>query len=325
MHRTSGRIFKITYGDVKPPTAIDLQAKASDELVPLLVNANDWYARQALRQLQERAANGQSDAKVLSQCRALFRNGKTSAERLKGLWALHAAGGTSAQWLDEQLKHPDEHVRVWAIRLLMDSNPVSDLNAALLRELAETEESGLVLVTLASALQKLPPDERFLLASFLAQHAEYSDDRVFPLMVWYGVEAAVPLEPRGAAFLVAKSKIPLVRQFVARRLTQELASKPQGFAALIDLLRNPDASRYERDVLTGINQGLQGWRKIDPPVGWDALQSRFESSQDEQVRQAAREIAVVFGDGRAMDQLRKIATSGDNDIGTRRAAIASLV
>ena len=58
--RTNGRIFKITYGDVKPWKG-DL-AKLSDlELAKLQTSKNEWMVRHARRILQERAAKGKVD------------------------------------------------------------------------------------------------------------------------------------------------------------------------------------------------------------------------------------------------------------------------
>jgi hypothetical protein len=38
-------------------------------------------------------------------------------------------------------------------------------------------------------------------------------------MIWYGIEPAVAADKAAAAKLIAASKIPLVRQHIARRLT----------------------------------------------------------------------------------------------------------
>ena len=60
-HRENGRIFKITYGDVKP-VKVDLAQQADEELARLQVHGNEWYVRMARRLLQERAAAGKDMA-----------------------------------------------------------------------------------------------------------------------------------------------------------------------------------------------------------------------------------------------------------------------
>ena len=37
-------------------------------------------------------------------------------------------------------------------------------------------------------------------------------------MIWYGIESVVPRDPDRAAKLLAKCRIPLVRQSIARRI-----------------------------------------------------------------------------------------------------------
>jgi hypothetical protein len=87
--------------------------------------------------------------------------------------------------------------------------------------MASNDTAGLVQLHLASALQKLPFADRWPLATALASHATYAKDPVLPLMVWYGLNPAI-LENRTEALkLIAKCKIPKVRQFIARRLAGE--------------------------------------------------------------------------------------------------------
>ncbi len=57
VHRTSGRIYKITHDPVEH-RAVNLRELASDELVELQLHPNDWFVRHARRLLQERAAAG---------------------------------------------------------------------------------------------------------------------------------------------------------------------------------------------------------------------------------------------------------------------------
>ena len=49
VHRTSGRIYKLTYGTPKKLPPFDLTKKSNDELIALLQHRNTWWARQARR------------------------------------------------------------------------------------------------------------------------------------------------------------------------------------------------------------------------------------------------------------------------------------
>jgi hypothetical protein len=107
---------------------------------------------------------------------------------------------------------------VWAIKLLNDSGAPS--KAALKRfvKMAQTDTAGLVQLELASTLQRLPHARRWELATALVSQTTFANDTVFPLMVWYGINRAVPENRAEALKLIAKCKIPKVRQFIARRL-----------------------------------------------------------------------------------------------------------
>ena len=84
-----------------------------------------------------------------------------------------------------------DHVRTWAVRLLVDRGEPSPAAIAALGRLAGLESSGLVQLFLASALQQLPYGERWSIARPLAWRSEFAFDLSLPLMIWYGIEPAV--------------------------------------------------------------------------------------------------------------------------------------
>jgi len=78
IHRTSGRIYKVTYGKPTPVKYSNLAEMSDLELVKLQLHKNDWYVRQSRRLLHERAVAG----KDMSQARKaleklLFKRGTT--------------------------------------------------------------------------------------------------------------------------------------------------------------------------------------------------------------------------------------------------------
>jgi hypothetical protein len=87
-------------------------------------------------------------------------------------------------------------------------------------EMARDEKSPAVRLALASALQRLPPAQRWAVAEMLAGHAEDAADPNLPLMIWYGVEPVVAADAQRGAALLAKARIPLVRQYIARRIAE---------------------------------------------------------------------------------------------------------
>jgi hypothetical protein len=75
-----------------------------------------------------------------------------------------------------------------------------------------------VRLSLASALQRIPVNARLSIAQGLLARAEDANDPNLPLMIWYGVEPVVPLHKTEALRLASQCKIPLVREFIARRV-----------------------------------------------------------------------------------------------------------
>jgi hypothetical protein len=67
-------------------------------------------------------------------------------------------------------------------------------------------------------MQQLPLAERWPIAEALVSHAEDAKDDNLPLMIWYGIEPAIPTDKAKAAKLLSACQIPTVRQFIARRI-----------------------------------------------------------------------------------------------------------
>jgi len=138
--------------------------------------------------------------------------------RLRALWTLYSMNQITEETLIKLLADTSEHLRVWAIRLLTDDGRVTEKALKHFEKMAGDDASGLVRLYLASTLQRLPLEKRWALAQSLAQHEGDADDRVQPLMIWYGIEAAVSKDKQRGIRLAAKSKIPKLRQLIARRI-----------------------------------------------------------------------------------------------------------
>lgn len=325
VHRTSGRIFKITYGEPKPQKNLDLAKLTSLELVKLQTHKNEWFARQSRRLLQERTAAGEDMTAVKVELRKLFAGDSNIPQKLRAMWALNGSGGAEAAWLHQALSHSDEYIRTWAVRLLVDSNRLDSKTLGALEQLAAWESSGSVFLSLSSTLQRIPAADRWIISHAIGTSKDFDTDDVLPLMLWYGVEGAVTERPNEAIALATSIKMPIVRQFIARRLTMELESRPAVVARLVAKTSATKSREVQRDLLVGMAQALQGWRQAKPPTAWATLQANVDQSGDPELKKLVRDISVVFGDGRAVDELFALAKSTETDLATRRAAIRSLV
>ncbi len=220
VHRSSGRIYKITYGQSKSSEEIDLDRLSNSRLLELQSHQNEWFVRQSRRILQQRAAGGRAMGELHKQLHERMVSATTARSRLRLLWALYVTGGTDEVFLAKLLKAADAEVRSWAIRLLVDQKAPSDDTIELLAELAKNDPSPRVRLTLASSLQRLELAQRWGIAAALVSHAEDSKDQNLPLMIWYGIEPAVAADKAKALGLMRKVAISQVRQLIAKRLAE---------------------------------------------------------------------------------------------------------
>ena len=323
VHRNSGRIFRLSWDQPRATRFGDLASADNATLLGYLAHENVWFSRQARHVLQQRAAGGSNLADIDAALREFYESRTNVVHRLRALWCLHATGGCDEPWLRAQLERPEEQLRAWAVRLLADQR-VSPAALPALVAHAQRESSGLVLLYLASALGHVEPDERAALAAAILAHDEFADDPRLPLLVWYGVEPFVARHARAAVDLATATKIPLVRRFIARRITQRHSESPEGIETLVQALVASNDKSLSRDLAIGMAEALRGVHHVDPPPAWPAAYEILIASGDSAVQQAAREVAAVFGDGVALEQLLQVAGSNQADTATRRAAIESL-
>lgn len=215
--RSNGRVYKVTYGDVKKVRADVLHASDA-ELVQMQLHKNDWWVRHARRVLQERAAAGTLDPATRPALLKILMENPDAGRKLRTLWSFYSTGGIDEQLSEKLLANPHEYVRSWAIQLTLEEKQPSAAFLSRLAGLAASDPSSVVRLALASGLQRLPLEQRWEIAAALVAHGEDVNDLNLPLMNWYAIEPLVAAEPQRAAELALKSKQPLIRQYVARRL-----------------------------------------------------------------------------------------------------------
>jgi len=222
--RHTGRIFKISYQpNAGKPRALpaDISKLSDAELVELHLHKNDWFVRHARRVLQERFTAGRDLKAAGKGLMGMFETNPDVPRQLRALWTLHAIGAAREEFLLRQLQHRSEYVRAWAIRLLTEPSQISsDAVKSFAKMAAGEEETPFVRLHLASALQRLPHADRWRIAEGLASHAEDAQDQNLPLMIWYGIEPLVKPDIARALKFAEQTRIPLLRQFIARRAAE---------------------------------------------------------------------------------------------------------
>lgn len=340
----------------------DVRALGDAELATLQRSAEGWWVTQARLVMAERAATRPLDAAAVRLLEEQFAGAdalatadgrvSASAHRVRAMLSLHVGGGLGEARLVERLTHPDEHVRTWAIRLLTEDWPLDaargpvtagETVAAATRTaaarhldrfvaLAAGDGSGLVRLALASTLQRLPVALRPALARPLVGRVEDADDHNLPLLVWYGLIPVADESPTALAELAADCTWPVTRQLIARRLASLIASDPAAVDRLLKAAASAaggGAGDLLSDVLDGMAAGLAGWRKAARPSAWPGVLDAVAAMPDGRAKAACQrtcdELSVVFGDGRAVDAVRKLALDDEADVEARRAAVETLI
>jgi putative membrane-bound dehydrogenase-like protein len=344
-----GRIFKIVYRGANPSPPAPLPqgerggkdlAKLDDAgLVALQLQSNEWLARHARRLLQERAARGKlTDVGIKAAKEMLIRPEYRSrrpdtfaADSVRTLFTWHVTGLLDEPEICQLLEQsPQEEVRAQLALLATDArSPGSSVLESLTRA-AASDKSSYVRLHVAAALQRIPLDQRWPIAEALLSHAEDADDANLPLMVWYAVEPLVPHDVRKAIELLPQAKIPLVRQFLTRRIVSvyEGDGQPPASTAWVldELLRTLAAAddAVRADILQGLADVYRGRRGVKEPAAWGAAYERVSASENPAIKDLAEELAVQFGNRMAISLLQEDLAQTPGNLDRQRRALALL-
>jgi putative membrane-bound dehydrogenase-like protein len=348
VHRTSGRIYKITYGDPLKPKETDLTKLSDGELVKLQLSDNEWLVRMARWELRERAFRGESPINALKQLVALEKTATGVARRnvrTAFFSEREAAQGNDRELLPEELPPPlplEEDDIVQMLKQQMFARGMNALHStdkedayvekadpgtvAKVKQVIEgwtgPNSTPRVRLTFSSALHELPTKSCLHAAGLLLSHAEDATDHNLPLMYWFGIR---DLPPADLVTLVKDCRIPLVTQFIARRVTEEIEKDPAPLNALFNIAVESKTEGLPADVLHGMTDALKGWRKAGKPATWDRFAASVASAGDPALLKTIRGLNVLFGDGRALDEVRAIAQDQAADVEARRSALRTLV
>ncbi|MGC3969873.1 MAG: cytochrome C [Pirellulales bacterium] len=349
VHRTSGRIYKISYTEPGTKPAKPLPITAFQVGMPGFKQTPahsgfTWTNRMFRRALIDGAQELRTrpvDERVLVDA---FKSTLDSADSVSGLldlmWLLSGMNQLDAIPVAKLTQHKDEHVRTWAVRLLVDrlpldttmsERPVGDdpglppESLALLHKLAGSDPSAHVRLSIASALQRLRPDQRIGVVRELVAHSEDAGDHNLPLMIWYGLIPTAENHAPELAKLAADCKLPTTRRLIARRLAEDVEKRPTPFNDLLAASIEKQDPALAADVVRGASAALTGWRKAPKPAAWDKFATLLAMTDDKTLASQVRELSVLFGDGRALDVVKALALNNDAPIAERRAALQTLI
>jgi len=334
--RSNGRIYKISHKDAKPVKNPDLRKCSDAELVQYQLHENEWYVRHARRILQERAAGPKAGASsanginkgAIMQLRGIAQIHKEEQVRLRALWTLHVIDGLDGPGhLELMSPRQPVNIKAWACRLAPVYEP--NLHLQKLQELSdEARSSPVVRLALAERLERRLSDhsqteiQLVHLAKLLA-HGEDAADHNLPLMYWYLAEAISEKAPDKALKVAMQGKIPLVRNFLIRKLSSRGTS--EAMELVVAALSHEADAGVQADMLHAINEGLKGRRSAPMPPSWTKVSAILAASSSSDVRAQASALAITFGDANALAAMRKVVSDSKADLALRQNALNALL
>jgi putative membrane-bound dehydrogenase-like protein len=338
--RSNGRLYRVKYASTWKPWKGDVGSKSDKELWAIHGHRNGFFPRQAQKELMSRQAIGRLITKTLSEEIGMLANdfGKTQGSsayevmlplgrtsRTLGLLDDDTLGG----WVNNQ--RDPATARAASIAMMTEG---STRAGALLRVLktAQADTSPKVRLAVASALQRLPVDERWEIAEALIQNAEDADDHNLPQMYWYAIEPCVPADPERALDLAAQSKIPLVAQHIAQRVAD--MGNDGALASLLKAMAKEKTGAGIAYLAKAALDGLRGRTGLTAPKEWEGAYANFDEliSRRPDAKERAGELsdlrtalAVAFGDQRVFPQLRAQVADTSLPPERRQVALQTLV
>ncbi|MFA6543327.1 MAG: c-type cytochrome, partial [Limisphaerales bacterium] len=256
--KESGRIYRLGAAGAKAGWAkLDFAKLSGDELINLLSHPNKWHRQTALRVLWDRG-----DKTLVSKLKKLVAKDQGHLA-LEAFWAVNASGGFDDAFALQTLKHPNEMVRYWTIRLLGDRKRVTPQQQVALLAAAKSEPAAEVRAQLASSVTRLAGKDALPITRELLLRSEDVSDKHVPLLLWWAVESKCATDRDAILRMLEDSTFwhaPIVKKFIIARLGQRFTAERsdanlETAAKLLALAPSPaDAD----ELVRGMETGLQG-------------------------------------------------------------------
>lgn len=320
LNEETGRIFRImpekSLAKDFPGRYTDLNKMTDAQLVALQTNPSDWHARRARGILHKRATNRQLHAETNALLKAIFQKDRNPNWRLRAMWALHQTGGFSEKELIASLSDQDAYVRAWAIQLLCEDRKPSAEALAKFRSMAKDDSSPVVRLYLVAAVQRVPTEEKWVLASSLLGHAEDEKDHNLPKMLWYGIEPLFAENTDRFLELAPSSQLGFVTQNIARRTVD--GNELEKLVAAIG--KNGPNTEL---MLAGMLSGMEGRTDLKMPSNWKTVAEKVGKSGSKK-QSLAMEISALFGDAEATQRALATLKNKSLPLDQRKKALQTL-
>jgi putative membrane-bound dehydrogenase-like protein len=257
--KANGRIYRIASRTAPILARPLLSQLGSAALVDVLQHPNVWYRTEARRELAER-----KDASVLP----VLRKALGDATSADPLWALVVSGGFDESLATELLKHPNEDIRMWAIRLQGDTKKVGSAFRDALVALAKTEPSPFVRSQMACTAKRLPAGDALPIVRELLKRADDANDLQIPLLLWWAIEDKAVSDRDLVLGLLDTPEswnAPITRKAIVERIARRYATEGD-YAACAKLLADAPGKEFQTLLVAGMAKALEGRRLEKMPA-----------------------------------------------------------
>lgn len=327
--RSNGRVYRVSFG-ATDSQGWSLEHATMQELAQTHRSTNENHVRTARRLMQERtylqsgSVNAEDRSVAMKTLREIALGVEEVSLRLRAIWTLHCVGeltDADVETLLQESGHKSEYLRAWTIQLAMEDSAASEALRTRFAEMSRSDQSPLVRLYLASAMQRLPLDSRWAIAEGLLSHADDANDPNLPLLDWYGVEPLVPEDTQRALTLASRSRIPKVSQFIYRRA----AADTDSIGALLTILGKTGKVETQAIMLGEVVEAIKNQGKLAMPKAWPDVYAKLSASEDAKIRQQAQLVTVKFGDASIFPVLRTIAADSAASTDQRTSALQALI
>ncbi len=264
--KKSGRIYRVKKqnGEVgyKP---FDISRYSNEKLIELLRYKNRWFRQKALQVLGEK-----KDTSMLPDLTKLFRTGKGQVS-LEALWAIHLIGGFNEKIALEGLRHQNQYVRMWTVRLLGDRVRISDNEAKALAEISVQENDVEVRSQLAATAKRVQGLVALPIIKGLLLNHDDSEDPDIPMQIWWALESKTESNSAEVIAMFRNKQlwqVPLVKQVLLNRLIQRYIMVPgvENYAATTELFKLAPDKETGSSLMKGLEEGLRGKNYSELPA-----------------------------------------------------------
>jgi putative heme-binding domain-containing protein len=310
-----GRVYRIQPKGLTTKKAEDLSMRPKAGLLTLLNDPNPYFARTALRLVQQSdvGANlSRDDMKQLKSDLIFDWLNSTVAKEAKGVYNPRRFEFALAEWSCDSDPKFIEYLLSHGIegqKAMLKSNP------ALRREWAS-------MCVRQRALSETNPVVRILLT-----HKEDAADPNIPQLLWLAYEPGLAKNPKDELTWLknnAANNALITDTIVPRAMRRLVATgKREDLGLCLAFIGDLADSGVRVKALDGLVAGI-GNRSVDAPHEWEDVQATLAKDTNADVKRLTNSLAIKFRDAAAIHRAMAVAGDATKPIAERAAAIRDL-